>query len=158
MVTFPARILEFLRGFEASENLLIEWETSLLSCLGYPLVSNGVSQSARRIGFGPTTAGRIFFFLTPDDQLETARGIAAELGLDEADEEQLRPAYTSELSGPGVCYTIEESDDDPFRNPFRLRRLVLLPLSWAGMTHQERTRSHHPTLNYHVLFGRCPFV
>lgn len=62
MVTFPARILELLRGFEASEIVLIEWETSLLSRLGYPLVSNGVSQSALRIGFGLTMAGRIFFF------------------------------------------------------------------------------------------------
>lgn len=61
------------------------------------------------------------------------------MGLYEADKEQLRPAYTSELPGLGVRYIIEESYDDPFRNPYRLRRLVLLPLSLAEITRQELT-------------------
>lgn len=46
MSALPSGVVELLERFEASKILLVEWEISLLQRLGYPLVSNGVSQSA----------------------------------------------------------------------------------------------------------------
>ncbi|POR33379.1 Uncharacterized protein TPAR_06427 [Tolypocladium paradoxum] len=116
MRALPSRVAELLKRFEASKILLIEWETSLLQRLGYPLD---------------------LFFLIPDDQLEIAREIGTDLGFYRANEQQLRPAYTSEFSGLGFRYWIDESDVALLNSSFRRRRLVLLPLSWTGITRHE---------------------
>ncbi|KAI5861124.1 hypothetical protein GGS23DRAFT_154154 [Durotheca rogersii] len=118
------RLAQLWDRFEASDILLVEWETNLLARLGYPLVSHGD-----------------LFFLVPDLQLPTACDIAASLGLCLADENALRPAYTSELSGVGVRYLV---DDDSNNFPLR-RRLGLLPLSWTGIAVDELVPISSPT-------------
>ncbi|PNY22836.1 Uncharacterized protein TCAP_07056 [Tolypocladium capitatum] len=118
MSDLPSRAAELLKRFEASKILLVEWEISLLQRLGYPLVSDGD-----------------LFFLVSDDQLEIARDIGTDLGFYPANEQQIRPAYTSAFCGLGFRYWID--DDEPLNSSFRRRRLVVLPLSWTGITRNE---------------------
>ncbi|KAM4056552.1 Glycosyl transferase, family 25 [Hirsutella rhossiliensis] len=96
-------VTELLTRFEASELLLIEWETSLLQSLGVPLVSTGD-----------------LFFLIPDNQLQTAHDIGARLGFCPADKQQLPPVYPSEFSGRGIRYIIDDSDDESPAIAYRL--------------------------------------
>jgi hypothetical protein len=44
MCSLRDRAAALLESLEASQILLVEWETSLQIRLGYPLASNGVSQ------------------------------------------------------------------------------------------------------------------
>ncbi|KAK0727588.1 hypothetical protein B0T26DRAFT_799566 [Lasiosphaeria miniovina] len=66
----------FLERLEASQILLVEWETTLLIRFGYPLAPNGSR-----------------FFLVPDSQLQKVGEIAAELRLSPVDENTLRSVY-----------------------------------------------------------------
>ncbi|KAK0713198.1 hypothetical protein B0T26DRAFT_716747 [Lasiosphaeria miniovina] len=108
---------QLLAHLEASAILLIEWETSLQIRLGYPLAPNGSR-----------------FFLVPDGQLQKVQDIAAELGFSPVHEDILRSIYTCELSGLAVRYLIDDATSD--QGPPR-RRLVFLPMSWAGITLDE---------------------
>ncbi|KAK3358113.1 hypothetical protein B0T25DRAFT_477295 [Lasiosphaeria hispida] len=85
--------------------------------LGYPLIPNGSR-----------------FLLVPDVQLRKVQDLAAELGFSPADVDVLRSVYPSELSGLAVRYLIDDAtyDEGPPR-----RRLVFLPMSWAGITPDE---------------------
>ncbi|OCK80319.1 hypothetical protein K432DRAFT_297905 [Lepidopterella palustris CBS 459.81] len=120
MGNLKERVATLLGRLETSRIILVEWETSIQIRLGYPLVSNGS-----------------LFFLVPDDQLQRACDLAAELGLYPADENTLRPAYTSEFSNLADRYLIDDSARYPPNEGPPQRRLVLLPMSWAGITRDE---------------------
>ncbi|KAL7625831.1 hypothetical protein AAE478_005054 [Parahypoxylon ruwenzoriense] len=118
----PTQTVRLLEQFEVHNILLIEWETALLIRLGYPLVLDND-----------------LFFLVPDDQLPTAIKLAADFGYHAADRDTLPPKYTSEESSCGVRYVIRDPGQIRYNmNP--KNRLVLLPLSWTGISRCEATR------------------
>ncbi|KAI0842808.1 hypothetical protein F5Y06DRAFT_291804 [Hypoxylon sp. FL0890] len=120
-MNLPAQIIRFLEQLELHKIFLIEWENPLLNRLGYPLVVQDD-----------------LFFLVPDDQLHTVEKLAADFGYHAADRESLRPKYPSEECNRSLRYVIPDSDKGKSRyniNP--LHRVVLVPLSWTGISRDE---------------------
>ncbi|KAI9656987.1 MAG: hypothetical protein M1829_000360 [Trizodia sp. TS-e1964] len=105
-----------LEQFEVSRILLVEWEISLVQRLNCPLVPLGD-----------------LVFLVPDEQLQTARILAAGLGFYPADEKSLQPSYASEFSGLALRFIIDETASNPLAQRLHCRRLILVPLSWPGI-------------------------
>ncbi|KAM0467925.1 hypothetical protein ACHAP7_011432 [Fusarium lateritium] len=100
-------MLKTLNDFRDSNITLVEWETPLLQRLGYPLAPK------------PD-----FLFLVPDEQIQDARNIAVANGLAASD----RPvSYISEHTNK--CFRFAFGTDR--------YRLILLPLSWTGITIEE---------------------
>ncbi|KAF4987460.1 hypothetical protein FGRMN_10363 [Fusarium graminum] len=103
-----------LRRLQESRITLVEWETPLLQRLGYPL---------------PDRPDLIF--LIPDEQMQTARYIIQQAGLQH---NRRTPITLSEHSGMGTCYTSPEYDGI----------LALVPLSWTGIELRELTPIENP--------------
>ncbi|KAJ0162206.1 hypothetical protein CTA2_4927 [Colletotrichum tanaceti] len=104
------QVLRTLEGFGASNITLVEWETPLLSRLGYPLASK-----------------RDFIFLVPEDQIQAASSIATANGLKLAQDNDVPSAYLSEFAKQGFRYVYGEPKS----------RFILLPLSWVGIEEDE---------------------
>ncbi|KAI1376607.1 hypothetical protein F4677DRAFT_83469 [Hypoxylon crocopeplum] len=122
----PIQTIRFLEQLESHNILLIEWQNALLIRLGYPLVPVGD-----------------LFFLVPDDQLGIAAKLAADIGYHAADRETLPPKYPSEESSCSIRYIIRNPSEDPYVLN-SATRLVLLPSSWAGISHHEAIRLTAP--------------
>ncbi|KAI1135381.1 hypothetical protein F5Y05DRAFT_180910 [Hypoxylon sp. FL0543] len=117
LTTQTFRLLE---QFELHHIFLIEWENALLSRLGYPM---SVDSSD-------------LIFLVPDDQLHTVQKLAADFGYHAADCKVLPPKYPCEHSSRSLRYIIRDPGNHGGNiNP--LNRLVLLPLSWTGISRDE---------------------
>ncbi|KAK2590065.1 hypothetical protein QQS21_012253 [Conoideocrella luteorostrata] len=117
-----------LSAFATADLTLVEWDIDLYRRLGYPLVPNGD-----------------LIFLLPDEQLHLADDICVALGFSAVDNEHLKPRYAVEHSGVALRYILEPRKYDPDR------RLILLPMSWPGITRDELLRV--TTENSHLL---CP--
>ncbi|KAI1074773.1 hypothetical protein F5B20DRAFT_426050 [Whalleya microplaca] len=115
--------IRLLEQLELHNIFLIEWENALLNRLGYPIVVDTED----------------LFFLVPDDQLHMVEKLAADFGYHAADRETLPPKYPSEQSIQSLRYIIRDPGKTSYSiNP--LNRLVLLPLSWAGISRDEAVR------------------
>ncbi|GKT46279.1 uncharacterized protein ColSpa_06460 [Colletotrichum spaethianum] len=114
------RVLQALEGFQKSKITIIEWETPLLSRLGYPLASK-----------------LDLIFLIPDDQLQSANNITAASSQRLAYQSDHSPAYLSEFANQGFRYVLGDL----------MHRFILLPLSWTGIDQDELevipTPKHH---------------
>ena len=71
------------------------------------------------------------------------------------DTNALRPVYASEFSNLAVRYLIDDSTRDPPNKGPARRRLVFLPMSWAGITRDElipisANEGSQPTLPHNV--------
>lgn len=85
----------------------------------------------------PNTGLQDPFFLVPDDQLPKTRELTAGLGFQRIDIEGFRPSYASEQLDIGDRYLISEVVEREYRISPEYHRLVLLPMSWAGVRHDE---------------------
>ncbi|KAK2058803.1 hypothetical protein LY76DRAFT_513402 [Colletotrichum caudatum] len=104
------QVLRTLEGFETSKITIVEWETPLLSRLGYPLAPKSY-----------------LIFLVPDDQLQEANSIATVSGLKLAKNDDLPLSYLSEFAQQGFRYV--------YGKP--MSRFILVPLSWTGIEKDE---------------------
>lgn len=71
--------------------------------------------------------------MVPDQQLSATCEIAASLGIRPESPESMRFAYSSEFSGLGVRYNIDDATYES-KGHDRWKRLVILPLSWSGLS------------------------
>lgn len=145
------RITTFLAGLEASQILLAEWETTLQIRLGYPLVSDGVSQpTVPPFQLWQSNTLQSLFFLVPDNQLQKVRELAADIGLSLADEETLNRLYPSENCTSAIRYVIDDSDTTTLPTCMARRRIVFVPMSWTGITRDDLVpiadQGNHPTI------------
>ncbi|OHE95861.1 hypothetical protein CORC01_08858 [Colletotrichum orchidophilum] len=104
------QVFRTLKGFDKSKITIVEWETPLLSRLGYPLASKSS-----------------LLFLVPDDQLQEANDIATASGLKLAEDDDLPLAYLSEFAEQGFRYFYGKPKS----------RFILLPLSWISIEEDE---------------------
>ncbi|XXH05682.1 Transcription initiation factor TFIID subunit 2 [Hypoxylon texense] len=112
----PTQTVRLIEQLELHSILLVEWEYALLIRLGYPQVPNSD-----------------LIFLVPDEQLDTVEKLAADIGYHGADHEMLPPVYPSEECNRSLRYRIQ-------RPGKTCSRVVLLPLSWTGVSPDEVVR------------------
>ncbi|KAF5690418.1 hypothetical protein FCIRC_871 [Fusarium circinatum] len=110
------RVLKVLRRFKESQITLVEWETPLLQRLGYPLAPQSD-----------------LLFLIPDEQINNARHIAGNVGLQD---DNGPPSYMAEYAQKGCRYVFGESS----------HKFVLVPISWTGIQQKELSAVHSPLL------------
>ncbi|KAF5558907.1 hypothetical protein FPHYL_7248 [Fusarium phyllophilum] len=101
------RALKVLSHFKKANITLVEWETSLLRRLGYPLASKAD-----------------LLFLVPDEQMKAARHIVEENGLQDDDRP---PGYMAEHARKGFRYIFGQSS----------HKFILVPISWTGIQQKE---------------------
>lgn len=76
--------------------------------------------------------------MIPDDQLNTAVSLAADLDFHPAS--SLRPKYTPEYSNDAIRYIIDERKYRGSMNINPAQRLILLPFSWAAISLSDIVR------------------
>ncbi|KAF5601785.1 hypothetical protein FPANT_1649 [Fusarium pseudoanthophilum] len=101
------RALKVLSHFKKAKITLVEWETSLLRRLGYPLASK-----------------EDLLFLVPDEQMKAARHIVEENGLQD---DHRPPGYMAEHARKGFRYVFGQSS----------HKFILVPISWTGIQRKE---------------------
>jgi hypothetical protein len=73
----------------------------------------------------------------PDDQLKITREITAGLGFEAIRLESLKPRYASEYLNIGDRYIINDVEEGRNHTTAKYKRLLLLPMSWAGIRDDE---------------------
>ncbi|KAG4262885.1 hypothetical protein FPRO03_10248 [Fusarium proliferatum] len=110
------RVLKVLRKFRESSITLVEWETPLLQCLGYPLAPQSVCPKHNES----------FTILTFERMIYSA-------GLQN---DNRAPSYMAEHARKGYHYVYGESG----------HKFILVPISWTGIQQKELVAINSPTL------------
>ncbi|KAI1418582.1 hypothetical protein F5Y13DRAFT_3001 [Hypoxylon sp. FL1857] len=118
-MSLPSETIRLIEQLELHNILLVEWENALFNRLGCPLIVHSD-----------------LVFLVPDEQLPIVEKLAAEIGFHAAGREILPPKYPSEESNQSLRYIIQ----NPSNICSRASRVVLLPLSWTGVSPNDVIR------------------